>query len=271
MKRFFLIIAFISLAQILAASLTPKLISLQLDLLIYEPFNGSIIGSLISSIILMSGALLATSFLLFIVKVKRFRFLKVFLALILSFTAMLLTTISLLAIFAEELQEPIVDMIAVSIGGMMAIIAAYSSMNRRMNSTLVMLSMIISAEVGAFFAITFSPITVLLILIAFALYDVYTVFKGPLKKLIEGAGEEYIAQLSMIIGDVQVGMGDLIFYCMLPSVGFVLEGLKGALITILATDIGIFITFTILLKKKIFPGLPLPVSLGSIALLFLLI
>ncbi|MEJ2479809.1 MAG: hypothetical protein P8Y78_06445, partial [Acidihalobacter sp.] len=70
--------------------------------------------------------------------------------------------------------------------------------------------------------------------------------------------------LSYAFKDVQMGLGDLVFYSML--VGSLLfrfqPNLLPCLVSLIGITVGSLLTLVILEKKGIFPGLPFPIALG---------
>jgi len=68
---------------------------------------------------------------------------------------------------------------------------------------------------------------------------------------------------------IKIGLGDVVFYSMLPATAFMLFGLQKMLLTLVATNLGVLITIYLLRKKRIpLPGLPIPMFLGVLSLLF---
>jgi len=147
-----------------------------------------------------------------------------------------------------------------------------------------MVTFIIAAEVGSLFAITLSPPTLFVIPIAFLLYDIYAVFFGPLKifikefrkgekvKKIRRGKERKGLNLGVLIANVggfSIGSGDLFFYSLLVSAAFILGGIFNTFFVMLAVNIGILINLLLLVKyETMLPGLPIPLALGLITLLF---
>ena len=114
-------------------------------------------------------------------------------------------------------------------------------------------------------AVFITPPTIILIPIAFALYDIYAVFRGPLKSLINSSEESLdLRPLFVNLGRFNIGTGDLIFYSMIPSSIFLLIDLQSAFLSILFVHVGLVFTLYLLKHFEIFPGLPVPVTLSLI-------
>ena len=68
--------------------------------------------------------------------------------------------------------------------------------------------------------------------------------------------------LSFAFKELQMGLGDLVFYSMLSGAMLLKIGLLSYLLASAGILIGSFATFLLLEKKQIFPGLPIPILLG---------
>lgn len=127
------------------------------------------------------------------------------------------------------------------------------------------LGILVGSEAGSFLAVVFSPPTVYLIFLFFAIYDVIAVFRGPLKKVIEDPG---FGMLNLEVAGITVGLGDQIFYSMVPATAFFLKGIFFALEAMFVVDVGVLLTLMLLRRRKALPGLTIPLLLSL--LLFLL-
>ncbi|MHA2073226.1 MAG: hypothetical protein ACXACU_09895 [Candidatus Hodarchaeales archaeon] len=149
------------------------------------------------------------------------------------------------------------------------------------------------AMIGSFLAIHFGLLTAFLILIGLSLYDIYAVFRGPLKGIIdhsreqsEEIGENLVNQTGNE-GDyektpllpalpvystplINIGLGDFAFFSMLISASVIISVGLVTPIPLVAALIGLFTgvvyTYRLLTKERALPGLPLPIFCG-IALL----
>lgn len=125
----------------------------------------------------------------------------------------------------------------------------------------------LSAEVGSFFASTLPPLTALLLPAAFAIYDMYAVFKGPLRQLLSAAPLGSLQGVATKVSDFTIGLGDNVFYAMLPSVALWYSGINAALLTTIAIDSGVCFTLSLLKRRRILPGLPIPIFLGLLVII----
>lgn len=121
----------------------------------------------------------------------------------------------------------------------------------------------LGGALGIFFG-KFIPLwSAVLILVFLAIYDIFAVYKGPVGKIAE-SGLDQLQGLSFSFKDIQMGLGDLVFYSMLSGVMFFsfLPNVIPTIAAIIGILVGSIITLFLLEKKGIFPGLPFPILLG---------
>jgi presenilin-like A22 family membrane protease len=124
----------------------------------------------------------------------------------------------------------------------------------------------IGGALGIFFGFSVPLYSAAIILVFLAVYDVVAVYKGPVGK-IAATGLDQLQGLSFSFKDIQMGLGDLVFYSMLTGVMFFsfLPNVLPTAMAIIGILVGSIITFFALEKKGIFPGLPFPIMLGLAA------
>jgi presenilin-like A22 family membrane protease len=123
----------------------------------------------------------------------------------------------------------------------------------------------IGGALGIFFGFSIPLYSAVLILAFLAVYDVFAVYRGPVGKIAQSsAGMDQLQGLSFSFKDIQMGLGDLVFYSMLTGAMFFsfLPSILPAIAAIIGITAGSIITFFMLEKKGIFPGLPFPIMLG---------
>jgi presenilin-like A22 family membrane protease len=122
----------------------------------------------------------------------------------------------------------------------------------------------LGGALGVFLGWSIPVVSALLILAFLAVYDVITVYKGPVGK-IANSGLDQLKGLSFSFRELEMGLGDLVFYSMLCAVMLLNDNFGGwvpYLLSLVGVLIGSFLTFIMLKKKGIFPGLPIPIFLG---------
>ncbi len=123
----------------------------------------------------------------------------------------------------------------------------------------------IGGALGVFFGFEINLWTAVLILSFLAIYDVFAVYRGPVGKIAQSQGGlDDLQGLSYDFRDIQMGLGDLVFYSMLSGVMFF--SFSASVLPCIASIVGIVagsvVTFFMLERKGIFPGLPFPIMLG---------
>jgi presenilin-like A22 family membrane protease len=119
----------------------------------------------------------------------------------------------------------------------------------------------LGGALGVFFGASIPLSSALLILAFLAIYDVVAVYRGPVGKIAR-SGLDQLQGLSYSFKDVQMGLGDLVFYSMLSGTMLFKLGWLPCIISIVGILAGSFLTLVMLKKKGIFPGLPFPILLG---------
>lgn len=126
---------------------------------------------------------------------------------------------------------------------------------------------------GAFLAILLTPLSTVAVALTLAVYDLYSVTRGPLRKFLETVTAESGGQEArkgllrgavLHLGQLSLGMGDVLIFSMLspifllnPSFSIVRWTLASA-----ALSAGFLATLQMLNHRKFMPALPLPVVLS---------
>jgi hypothetical protein len=124
---------------------------------------------------------------------------------------------------------------------------------------LIVLSL--GGALGTFLGASIPTISAVLILLFLAAYDIVAVFRGPVGK-IASEGLDYLHGLSFSFKDIQMGLGDLTFYSMLAAHALIFFGFLASFGGIVGVLLGSFLSFKMLEKKGMFPGLPFSIILG---------
>lgn len=107
-------------------------------------------------------------------------------------------------------------------------------------------------------------LSVIVILVFLSIYDIIAVYRGPVGKIAQSNGLDQLSGLSFSFKDIQMGLGDLVFYSVLT--GAIYFEFNYSVLPVFASVVGILIgsviTFYMLEKRGIFPGLPFPIMLG---------
>ncbi|MEM2105949.1 MAG: presenilin family intramembrane aspartyl protease [Candidatus Bathyarchaeia archaeon] len=122
----------------------------------------------------------------------------------------------------------------------------------------------LGGALGAFLGISIPTLSTVLILSFLAVYDAFAVYHGPVGKIAH-SGLEQLKGLSFSFRDIQMGLGDLTFYSMLSGHMLLSFGLNSCIASIIGILAGCLLTFKMVEKKGMFPGLPFPVFFGFAA------
>lgn len=121
----------------------------------------------------------------------------------------------------------------------------------------------VGGALGIFFGFSIPLLSAVAILAFLAIYDIIAVYRGPVGKIAQ-SGLDQLQGLSFSFKDIQMGLGDLVFYSMLTGVVFFsfFPEFIPTIMTVVGILVGSIITFYMLEKKGLFPGLPFPIMLG---------
>lgn len=118
--------------------------------------------------------------------------------------------------------------------------------------------------VGVFLALFISLSMVPLFILAFAIYDLLMVLKGPLGKLARS-----ISLMLLDFNVIKIGLGDIVFYVLIPSSLTLAKGLLFGIYGVVTTNLGVVATLLLLAKlNRPLPGVTLP-ALISLPLFYL--
>jgi presenilin-like A22 family membrane protease len=225
------------------------------------PFTGNApSASIVNAIYFVILVAVAATVFYFLIKRKNQRVIKGLVVLAMTTASLLLSIVYLYAIFPQFNGDDYA-ILATAI----AITVLFDLAIFRLGSVPRNIAVVaVGGALGIFFAKFILLPSAVLILVFLAIYDVFAVYKGPVGKIASSSGLDILQGLSFSFKDIQMGLGDLVFYSMLMGVmyfsfpqSFVPTAL--ALVGILA---GSIVTFFMLERKGIFPGLPFPIFLG---------
>jgi hypothetical protein len=219
-------------------------------------------GTALYFVILLAGS--ATLFY-FLLKHKRKRTITGLITLGLTAAAMLPSLVFFVALasYIPFLDNWIVVIFLSVMVTVLFVLSIFRLGNKARNTAVIL----IGGALGIFFGYNITIISLwssVLILVFLSVYDVFAVYKGPVGKIAQSSGLEQLQGLSFSFKDIQMGLGDLVFYSMLT--GTMIFGFPQSFLPVAASIVGIVvgsvITFYMLEKKNIFPGLPFPILLG---------
>jgi presenilin-like A22 family membrane protease len=225
-----------------------------------ESTLGAPVGNALYFVVLI--AISATVFY-FLIKRRNKNIIKILIMVAMTTASLLLSFVYLSVILS---YFPLIDDLRVLIALSVVITVLFDLAIFRLGSIPRNVAVIIlGGALGIFFG-KFIPLwSAVLILVFLAVYDVIAVYRGPVGKIAEHEqGLEQLQGLSFAFKDIQMGLGDLVFYSMLTGAMFFsfLPNLLPAILAVVGVLAGSVITLFMLEKKGIFPGLPFPIMLG---------
>ncbi len=157
----------------------------------------------------------------------------------------------------------------------LAVVTAYLVVKPSYPKLLSALLMLYGAMAGSLFYELLPAWSLVVIAAGMAAYDIYAVFHGPLKYILENVLEPSdgkpghvshnpLRGASVQLGAVTLGMGDVLVYSMLSPLYYFYPSPSPArwIFSITALVAGFYMTLSMLKKRRFMPALPLPVFLS---------
>ena len=236
----------------------------------YAPAGTSIGGSAFNAVLLVGLAFALTVALVWLLRRKMVWSFKVVIFGSVALSSYVLTLVTAGQFAIDYLPSWTVLPMEYGVPAVLVALIGYTIFVRNVNWLATLILAFVGAEVGSFFAETLSPWTALALPIAFSLYDIYAGFKVPLKALIGTAPGVALVGMSIRAGEFTLGLGDVVFYTLLPSLAlfqfYQPFGALPAALTIAAIDAGMVITLFLLSRRRLLPGLPIPMLLGVLVI-----
>jgi hypothetical protein len=261
-----------------------------------SPGGGSFDASLILVLVFVAANVVVIGFLAYLYKKKRMKWFSLLISLFLVFNVTELYFTFLSGIYS------IIPIIAAFAALAITILAALRGAYLIINA----LAFLLALELGSSFPVLLQAPLNWLIPLVYAIFDVYAVYYGRLGKLVrqvssndkqkssetmdkvptsedssssdtdqskEQSNRARLSKwpdfglLSIRLSDIEIGMADVAFYTMVPAVALILTSIFAFIVVLVAVDIGIVLSFTLLRKSEVAPGLPIPILMGLGALL----
>ncbi len=189
-------------------------------------------------------------------------FLRIFIGVVFSILTFLLVMFYselVFAILRLEGSSP-AAMVLASLGTMVVVLEVF--LRKGMFYEVIVL--ILGGAVGTILGASIPLLSAILILLLLAVYDVVAVFRGPVGKIAQ-KGLEHLPGISFSFRNVYIGLGDLTFYSMLVSRMFLSFGWLSYIASACGVLLGSYLSFKMVEKKGMFPGLPFSVLFGLTA------
>jgi presenilin-like A22 family membrane protease len=225
------------------------------------PFPDTTSGSFSNALYFVIIIAIAATIFYLLIKWKSRKVITVLIGFALTAASVLLSFFYLYALFAS-FADALIYIILVSI--VVAIVFDYIIFrgNEASRNAVVIL---LGGALGVFLGWSIPLFSAVLILAFLAVYDIIAVYKGPVGKIASSSGLDQLKGLSFSFKDIQMGLGDLVFYSMLCAAMLRWFTWFSYIASFVGVVVGTFVTFMILEKRGIFPGLPVPILLGLTA------
>ena len=237
----------------------------------FAPAGTSAAGSFSNAFILVLAVFATTLLAVWLIRNRRVRVFTSIVFLGTSLALFLLTLLTAIDLTAAYLSEWDSLYASVAVAGGVVALFALSNRRKRFLVLAPVVTGLLSAEVGSYFASVIPLYTALILPMVFSVYDIYAVFAGPLRQLVTIAPTQVMTAVTSRLGEFSIGTGDTIFYSMLPALALYKYSVPYALYTMAAVDAGVVVTLYLLSRSKLLPGLPIPMALGLGTLLLLML
>jgi presenilin-like A22 family membrane protease len=217
-------------------------------------------GPLANAIYFVALVAISATVFYFLLKQNKVNFIKIALFTVMTLASSMLCIIYLLTLLLNTPYYSLPLIIAITI--LVTILFDLAIFKYTKFQNIAVLA--IGGAFGAVFSFFLSPApySTVAILIALAIYDIFAVYRGPVGKIAQ-SGIDQLSGLSFSFKEIQMGLGDLFFYTVLMCLMyFNYTSLLPTIMSIIGICIGSIITFYMLDKKRIFPGLPFPIAIG---------
>lgn len=226
------------------------------------PFPEDTFGSLGNACYFVVLVSVGASLLYLLLKRKNLKVINLITSLALTTAIFMLSLVYLFAAFAR-FAVPHVEALILILSLLITVLAdlaIFRTRSRLYNLVILCLG----GALGTFLGFSVPTLSTMWILGFLAIYDVFAVYHGPVGKIAR-SGLEQLRGLSFSFKDIQMGLGDLTFYSMLSGNMLINFGFVSCLASIMGILSGCLLSFKMLEKKGMFPGLPFPIFFGLAA------
>jgi presenilin-like A22 family membrane protease len=224
-------------------------------------FPETTVGASLNSLLFVIALFIIATIIYLIVKRGRLSILKYVLRFSLILSTFLLTNWYISKIVHFSHAEFFVDYLSLIISICLTILVWFTVYRRKgIIQTLTIGA--IGSLIGTFLAFSIPLLSATILLLALVIYDILSVYKGPIGKLSESIHLSEFTGAAFTFEDVTIGMGDVVFYSMLVSMAFKNFGISIYVISSLGVLLGAYWGMLMLKKRDFFPGLPLAILIG---------
>ncbi len=236
-----------------------------LDLSFFVGGEGDVSFQIIDGIIFVSMAAISSVIIVLTLKYDLERFLTIFfsIGLFLSPISILWLHGYLIDVYLQNGQywfEISFALVGLITGILTLLVFVFNKGNKHSRNLLIVFLGIV---MGSVFGLLLSLTTFLTLIILISIFDIYSVFKGPINKMFKKANMSYEPISNPLVKkETAIGIGDFIFYSSLVTFTASNFGLAIGLAAVVGLLLGVVFTERLLMRFGKFPGLPLPIFLS---------
>jgi hypothetical protein len=229
--------------------------------------GGGIYDQVVWTLSLTLLGLFGVSFLYWLITRKKDFELRVLLALAIAPTVAILviilsqTVLMILAKTISSLMAAIVVLISLYVAVFSVIFVLSNAFSTRVRN---LVFIIYGALLGSFISLLLPTASLVTLLISVAIYDLVMLNSDWFSELINVLSKSQRAgpRMSYFSEELEIGIGELIFYSFIPAHVEAYYGFSLLVITLIMTCIGVLLNLWILEKRGFIAGLPAPILLG---------
>ncbi len=221
------------------------------------PFPEDVTGSFSNAFYFVILVAISASLLYLLLKRKNHKVVTLVTAFALTTAFFVLSLFYLSSVLFSIPNSEILTLILSAIITVVADLAIFKLGSKACNIVVICLG----GALGIFLGVSIPTLSAFLILSFLAIYDAFAVYYGPVGKIAR-TGLDQLRGLSFSFRNIQMGLGDLTFYSMLSGIMFFNFGVVPCFVSIAGILLGCLLTFAMLEKRGMFPGLPFPIFLG---------
>ncbi|MDH5481947.1 MAG: hypothetical protein OEY22_03575 [Candidatus Bathyarchaeota archaeon] len=223
------------------------------------PFPEGTLGSFGNAFYFVVLAGVGASLLYFLLKRKSHKLINLITGFALTAAIFMLSIVYLSAAFSR-FDVPYIEILTLVSSVLVTALADFAIFKTR-SKVCDIIVLCVGGALGAFLGFSIPTLSLTLILGFLSIYDVFAVYHGPVGKIAR-SGLEQLRGLSFSFRDLQMGLGDLTFYSMLSGHMLLNFGVISCSAAMMGILLGCLLSFKLLEKKGMFPGLPFPVIFG---------
>jgi presenilin-like A22 family membrane protease len=229
---------------------------------VITPFSETGTGPIFNAIIFVAIVAIAGTIMYLLIKRQIFKTLKIFIGVAYAIITFVIANVYISIIMSWFINMDFLIVISTLTWSIALTFFVIYLMFFRRGRLQTYTTLVIGSALGAFLGFIVPTLTAFAILIALALYDIIAVYKGPVGKIVSDETVRKISGLSFTYEDIEMGLGDIVFYSMLVGHVFLFFSLLSFFAASAGVILGSLTALKILEKRTMVPGLPFALFIG---------